>query len=121
MKETWKKGKQSSVVVSDIKIQNTNFPSPPNARESDDSDIEYYGGYLVCESIGNNQHVKLIASAPDLLAENKLSLEVFKKIESILPEDDDVDYDPGDMIMRIQDAMRGRERDLNIVIKKATE
>ena len=31
------------------------------------TDIEYYGGYLVCESIANPVHARLIAAAPDLL------------------------------------------------------
>ena len=41
-KETWKVGTHPSTVVSDKKIQNTNFPSPPNSRESEDDETEYY-------------------------------------------------------------------------------
>ena len=63
-KETWKVGTHPSTVVSDKKIQNTNFPSPPNSRESEDDETEYYGGYLICESVGNSQIAKLIAAAP---------------------------------------------------------
>ena len=67
MNEKWSVGKHKSVVVSDTKQQNTNFPSPPNPTESSDEDLEYYGGYLVCESIGNDKNAKLISVAPELL------------------------------------------------------
>ena len=63
----WKIGNQNSVVVSDEKVKNTNFPVPPNPQISNDSEIDYYGGYLICESIGNNEHANLISAAPDLL------------------------------------------------------
>lgn len=68
MKENWKVGKHKSCVVSDVKQKNTNFPIPPNKVESEDSEIEFYGGYLVCESIGNGESAKLIALAPEMLA-----------------------------------------------------
>ncbi len=67
MEEKWKIGKQQSVVVSDTKVKNTNFPIPPNPEESKDEDLEYYGGYLICESIGNDQHAKKIAAVPELI------------------------------------------------------
>jgi hypothetical protein len=73
MSEKWSVGKHKSVVVSDTKQQNTNFPSPPNPTESSDEDLAYYGGYLVCESIGNDKNAKLIAAAPEMF-------EILKKI-----------------------------------------
>ncbi|WP_424493936.1 hypothetical protein [Salinimicrobium sp. GXAS 041] len=63
----WKIGKYKSTVVSDRKVKNTNFPIPPNQKESRDEEAEYYGGYLICESVANDKHVKLISAAPDLL------------------------------------------------------
>jgi len=66
-KETWKVGKYGSTVVSDTKQQNTNFPSSTNPTERNNNEIEFYGGYLVAESIGNNKSAKLIAAAPELL------------------------------------------------------
>ena len=57
----WKIGKHKSTVVSEEIIQNTFFPSPS------ESEIEYYGGYLVCESVGNKEIAQLISAAPDLL------------------------------------------------------
>lgn len=65
-KQVWKVGIASSTVVSDTKIKNTNFPSPPNREESDEDEIEFYGGYLICESVGNVETAKLIAAAPEM-------------------------------------------------------
>ena len=65
--ENWKVGKIESTVVSNKKIKNTNFPTPPNPEESRDEEIEYYGGYLVCESIGNKLHADIISAAFDML------------------------------------------------------
>jgi hypothetical protein len=79
----WKIGKHKSTVVSDTKIKNTNFPSPPNAEESKDEEIEYYGGYLICESIGNVKHARLIAAAPGLLAKVKKLLSQIEMNEYI--------------------------------------
>ena len=67
MHENWKIGNHPSQVVSDTKVQNRFFPSPPNPTASQDEDKAIYGGYLVCESVGNNDHAKLIASAPEML------------------------------------------------------
>lgn len=65
--QKWKVGNHLSEVVSDTKVKNTNYPSPPNPKESTDDEIKHYGGYLVCESIGNVENANLIASAPELL------------------------------------------------------
>jgi len=66
-KRTWTVGTWPSTVVSTEKVTNTNFPSPPNPPESRDEDVSYYGGHLVCESIGNIEDSKLIAAAPNML------------------------------------------------------
>lgn len=73
--QKWKIGNHPSQVVSDTKIQNTNFPSPPNPEFSEDKDIEYYGGYLICESIGNDKIAQLISAAPELLKCMKEAIE----------------------------------------------
>ena len=79
MKETkWKVGKHRSTVVSNTKIKNTNFPSPPNQRESGDDEPEHYGGYLICESVGSIETANLIAAAPELLESLKTILLNFK-------------------------------------------
>ena len=57
MKEKWSKGKHAGCVVSDA-------PNP----HGDNGGTEYYGGYLVAESIPRQDHVNLIAAAPDLLS-----------------------------------------------------
>ena len=82
-KENWKIGLCPSEVVSDTKIQNTNFPFPPNPKESPDADIELYGGYLVCESIANPEHAKLIANAPETARERDMLLGVLKEIKEL--------------------------------------
>lgn len=66
-KQTWKVGNHPSIVVSDTKTKNTNFPVPPNKEESTDDEVEHYGGYFICESIGNIETAKLIAAAPEML------------------------------------------------------
>ena len=63
----WKVGKMTSTVVSDTRQVNKNFPVPPNTKKSRNKEIEYYGGFLVCESIANHKTAKLIAAAPQLL------------------------------------------------------
>lgn len=63
----WRIGKHPQYIVSDAKVINTNFPSPPNQAISDDKETEYYGGYMICESVGNSSDAKLIAAAPELL------------------------------------------------------
>lgn len=55
MKEKWSKGKHAGCVVSDA-------PNP----HGDNGGTEYYGGYLVAESIPKQEYVNLIAAAPDL-------------------------------------------------------
>lgn len=66
-KGPWRIGKHPQYIVSDSKVTNTNFPSPPNQAISDDKEMGYYGGYMICESVGNSDDAKLIACAPELL------------------------------------------------------
>lgn len=74
----WKIGKYPSVIISDTKIQNENFPRLLTPAESPDSDIENYGGYMVCESIGNKQHAHLISAAPEMYETLKMVLEKYR-------------------------------------------
>lgn len=83
MKENWKVGNHKSTVVSDIKQTNTNFPSPPNFRESSDDEIEYYGGYLVCESIANEKQAKFISVAPKMYASLKIIVSKFGEYSDV--------------------------------------
>lgn len=64
--EKWEVGKHFSTVVSNKKQQNSNFAVPPNIRESTDDEKDYYGGYLVCESIANKNTAELIAAMPEM-------------------------------------------------------
>lgn len=56
----WTIGKTGGCVVTDA-------PIPGNLHSGHD-DIEYYGGYLICESVYRPADARLIAAAPALLA-----------------------------------------------------
>lgn len=115
-KQTWKVGNHSSTVVSDTKINNSNFPVPPNKEESTDEEIEFYGGYLVCESIGNVETANLIAAAPKMLQDRIDDRKAFADILKLMPETDE--YDSGDILMQIERIVRDR---LFYAIKKAEQ
>lgn len=66
-KGTWRIGNDNSCVVTDFPVKNTNFPIPPNMSETDNVCVEFYGGHLIAESIGNISDAMLISAAPDLL------------------------------------------------------
>lgn len=83
----WKIGNLSSTVVSDEVVINTNFPSPPSPPFSPAEDVEYYGGYLVCESIGNSNHASLIAAAPDMYEALKMVKEKYGKVANFWSHD----------------------------------
>ncbi|SFK99040.1 hypothetical protein SAMN05216357_11040 [Porphyromonadaceae bacterium KH3CP3RA] len=55
------------MVVSDKRVRNSNFPTPPNPEYSTDEYKDEYGGYLICESIGNRDDAQLITAAPEML------------------------------------------------------
>jgi len=65
MKETWKIGKHTSVVVIDAKGDDFE-PSESTGHDGPENE-KYYGGPLVCESIRSAKAAKLIAAAPELL------------------------------------------------------
>ncbi len=60
MPESWKVGRHGTVVSS--------HPTT-DRKDSGHGDVEYYGGYLVAESIANPAHATLIAAAPDTAKE----------------------------------------------------
>lgn len=68
-KEKWSKGKTGGCVVSDA----------PNRHNRTDDHVDYYGGYLVAESIPKQEYVALIAIAPDMY--NKL-----EELERVISE-----------------------------------
>jgi hypothetical protein len=63
MKEqVWRQGKQHGTVVADY---------PPGSKgiyQKEEVEVEYYGGFLIAESIQRKELVALIAAAPELLA-----------------------------------------------------
>lgn len=58
-KGTWKVGNSPTVVVTD---NGHGFPA-----NTGHSDVDYYGGFLIAESILKVEDAKLIAAAPELL------------------------------------------------------
>lgn len=58
---TWGVGKTGGAVVSTDAI-----PGLPDYRTGH-SDVDYYGGYLIAESIWNPADARLMSAAPDLL------------------------------------------------------
>ena len=55
----WEVGKEEMTVISDSR---NNIPT-----DTGHDDIQYYGGYLIAESIYNKEDAKLIAAAPEML------------------------------------------------------
>jgi hypothetical protein len=86
----WTIGKSDSVVVSD------KIPDDYLLNGGHD-DIEYYGGFCICESIAKKADAKLIAAAPDML-------------DMLMTIENDINQVPEWLWNKIQD-----------VIKKATE
>ena len=78
-KGEWSIGKYNSVVVATERVRNSNFPTPPNPEYSTDEYKEEYGGYLICESIGNKEDAHIIASAPELLEASMAALRFMQK------------------------------------------
>lgn len=62
-KGNWKVGTNFSNIVTDEKTER-----PSYSKENYESEMEYYGGYLICESVSKKADAKLIAAAPELLA-----------------------------------------------------
>lgn len=61
-KGNWKQGKHFSYIVSNVR--------PPRKTYTEDnykSEKEYYGGYLVCESIARKEDADLLSAAPKML------------------------------------------------------
>jgi len=84
MKEKWSKGRHGGCVVSDT----------PNAHGNQTETTEYYGGYLVAESIPRESYVNIIAAAPEMLdalwailqwdVENFIPTELFKQAKAAI-------------------------------------
>jgi hypothetical protein len=64
-KQIWSIGQSNTVIVSDIKQNNGKYAKP---NREDSEEINFYGGYLVCQSVRNLDNANLISAAPDLLS-----------------------------------------------------
>ena len=82
--ENWKKGKQGGTVITD------SMEGYPRLIEEDVN--EYYGGNLVCESIGRSKDVALISAAPDMLEalqnlendDNSIPEKIWRKVQDAI-------------------------------------
>lgn len=71
-KENWRPGKTGGCVVTD-----TPHGFDPNRGHCD---TEYYGGYLIAESIYREKDINLIAAAPDLLDAIQYYFDVLEEV-----------------------------------------
>lgn len=69
MKEKWTAGKPGGCVVSDTL----------NRHGIADDHVEYYGGFLIAESIPAQKYVNLIAAAPSMLALLEKALPIIER------------------------------------------
>ncbi|CAM2143715.1 protein of unknown function [Pararobbsia alpina] len=69
----WRPGKHGGCVVSD---------KPPQGvrKETGHADVDYYGGFLICESVFRIEDAWLISAAPDLYRVAKDFEEVLKEL-----------------------------------------
>ncbi len=84
--QNWKQGNHQSMVVSDTPVINTNFPAGSYRPESEDAQVEHYGGFLVCEGIPTPEIANLIASSPKMLRTLEANHEMLLSCYSRLSE-----------------------------------
>lgn len=75
-KGPWRAGKTCHSVVADTPI--------PGTEHTGHSDVEYYGGYLICESVWKKEDWDLIIAAPDMY-------DVLKELVYLLGGDDPIE------------------------------
>jgi hypothetical protein len=92
--ENWKVGTYPSTVVSDTDVKLTNFPSMTNTGHSD---VEYYGGHLIAESIADKEAAEAIAKVPDMIRLIKRLLEH----ASLIINDNHPDYKEANQIINL--------------------
>jgi len=67
----WRLGRVGGCVVSDNPVNDG-----PRERDTGHGDVEYYGGFLICESILKKDDALVIASVPELIDLAKIGYEV---------------------------------------------
>ncbi len=79
-KEIWKPGKEAGCVVSDALNR--------HGVRDEANHVEYYGGYLVAESIPKKEFVKLIGIAPEMYSKLEELERVIKEWPMLHPGGD---------------------------------
>lgn len=67
--EKWFSGKVGGCVVSNI----------PNRHCLEDDHVDYYGGYLIAESIPEQEYISMIARSPSMLALLETALPIIEE------------------------------------------
>lgn len=98
-KQNWKVGKNFSYIVSDVMPERKSYD-----KHDFETELDYYGGYLIAESIPDEEKAKIIAAALEML-------EMLNKIMNI---------EDHAFTLKGFDVKRLKSEILN-VIKKATE
>jgi len=101
---TWRAGKTGESVVSDQ-------PLPGYDAKGGHDHVEYYGGYLIAESIWRAEDRALIAAAPELLAELEYAHAILTVLLNLVPEDRR--HEMAERLAKIHDgegAVRSHER-----------
>ncbi|MCF8009590.1 MAG: hypothetical protein K9K32_07460 [Halanaerobiales bacterium] len=70
----WKQSRMENAIVSDI---------PTSEQSKSVTNVEHYGGYLVCESVFNEDIRKLIIKSPELIQKLK---ELLNFIDDYVPQ-----------------------------------
>lgn len=73
----WKIGKYEMTVVSEAPIPNV-------SQYSGHTDTQFYGGYLIAESIWRKEDARLIAAAPDLYEALKEAREELRACQAVI-------------------------------------
>ena len=109
-KGEWKVGRQGTVVSDTI---------PENHSNLGHTDVEYYGGYLIAESIANQADVKLVAAAPDMYDALSRLIEEVGKLIDFTSEQRIIDWED-DWIDGVKSMKDAQTNAIN-ALRKATE
>lgn len=91
------KGKWSNGTIYGVVISDQATKRPTYDDRDYESEMEYYGGYLICESIPTPEDSILIAAAPELLEASIFALRFIQKTG--------INYDNAEMYNKLNEAI----------------